>query len=65
MSIISKVLERVEVTLNQRVNVDAKGELGILHSRITKDHGETVKLSPSAVDLEVTAFCSIYLGLNS
>lgn len=65
LSITSKVLERVQVALNQRVNVDAKGELGIPHSGVTEDRGETVKLSSSVVDLEVTAFCPIYLGLNS
>jgi len=65
LGITSKVLERVQVTLDQRVNVYVKGELGIPHSGVTENHGETIKFSVSSVDVEVTAIAPIDLGLNS
>ena len=65
MGITSKVLERVNVALDQGVNVDSKGELGIPHPGIAEDHGKAVELSPRAVDLDITAFCPVDLGLDS
>jgi hypothetical protein len=63
--ITSKVLERVNVTLDQGMNVGSKGEFGRSHPGIAKDHGKTVELSPRAVDLDITAFCPVDLGLDS
>ena len=53
------------VTLDEGINVYSQRKFGISHSRITKNHGETVEFPFVSTDIDITAFGPINLSLNS
>jgi hypothetical protein len=61
----AEIAKRIQVTLNQCVDIYAQSELYVSHPGVAEHHAKAVELSGFAIDLNSTAFSPIYLRLDS
>ncbi len=61
----AEVLEGVQVTLDERINIGGEGELHIPHPGIPEDNAEAVSLAHATVVLDPAALSPVYLRLGT
>lgn len=63
--ISSKILEGMQVTFDEGLDVGGEGELHISHTGIAKDHAEAVESSQLAIHLNTITYSPVYLDLDA